>query len=129
MSRKHVQFRAITVDCSEAMDWEIVRVTFDTEAPDFDEENRTSPYLSISANFEFGDDVQLEFHDESDYNGDSLRKFDLWRSKAIAVSRRGYEFDITFDISENSFRELREFLKVLLRSDCFREENQQNKTQ
>ena len=120
MSKKRIHFNAVTVKCCEAIDWELVQVTFDTEAADFDEENRTSEYLLLSANFEFGNDVQMEFHDGDDYDGDRLEKVDLWRNRAIAVSVRGYECDVRFDLADDAFCELRKYLKVLLRSDCFR---------
>ena len=120
MSDKVFRFTATTVDCSEAIDWEIVQVCFDTEPSDFDETNRTSPYLMISANFEFSGDVQLEFHDGSEYGGDSLGRIDLWRNRALVRSRRNIEFDIDFELSDDAFAELREYLKILQRSDCFR---------
>jgi hypothetical protein len=89
--------------------------------PSFDEENRTTPYLLISANFEFSERVQIEYHDGKDYEGDSLNRIDLWRNRIFAISGRGCEFDIAFDLSDEEFAELREYLKVLQRSDCFRE--------
>jgi len=116
-----IQFTAATVECSEAIDWEIVQVSFDTMGSDFDEENRTSPYLMVSANFEFSKRVQIDYHDGRDYAGDSLARIDLWRNRVLAVSGRGYEFDIAFEICDGAFSELREYIKVLLRSDCFRE--------
>ncbi|MFC7339706.1 hypothetical protein ACFQY0_21150 [Haloferula chungangensis] len=88
----------------------------------FNEEGRTSPYLMISANFEFSNRVQVEFHDGSDYAGDWLRRVDLWRTRVLAGSRGGYDFDISFDLSDDAFAELREYLKILLREDCFREQ-------
>ena len=116
-----MRFRAPTVSCSEAIDWEIVRVTFDTEADDFDEENRTSPYLSISANFEFSDAVQIEFHDGDDYSGGYLREVDLWRNKVRVLSRAGDCFEIDFELSDTAFTGLREYLKVLMQVDVSRE--------
>jgi hypothetical protein len=121
MSRIKIQFTAVTVQCSEAIDWEIVQVNLDTREATFDEENRTTPYLLISANFEFSERVQIEYHDGEDYAGDSLKRIDLWRNRIAAISGRGCEFEIDFEISDDSFAELREYLKVLLRSDCFRE--------
>ena len=123
MPRSKVQFTAATVYCSEALDWEIVQVTFDTMDSDstFDEEDRTTPYLSISANFEFSDRVQIEYHDGKDYAGDSLNRIELWRNRVFAISGRRCEFDIAFELSDEAFDELREFLKVLQNSDCFRE--------
>lgn len=121
MTRIKIQFTAATVQCSEAIDWEIVQVNFDTMGPSFDEENRTTPYLLISANFEFSEHVQIEYHDGKDYAGDSLNRIDLWRDRIFAISGRGCEFDIAFDLSDEEFAEVREYLKVLRRADCFRE--------
>ena len=120
MSQKSIHFNAQNVECSEAMDFEIVRVTFDTEASGFDEENRTSEFISLSTNFEFGNVVQIEFHDRVDYDADSLKKIDLWRNKAIAISARGVEFVVNFDLMDDAFSELRNYLKLLLGSDCLR---------
>ena len=120
-SDNYFRCTAVTVDCCEAIDWEIVRVTFDTEEPDFDEEDRTSPYLSVSANFEFGDEIQAEFHDGQTYHGDQLRSIELWRDRVVAITVRGYEFDFDFDLTEDAFCQLREYLKVLLRSDRFQQ--------
>jgi hypothetical protein len=72
MPTKRIHISAVTVQCSEAIDWEIVQVTFDTEASDFDEENRTSEYLLLSANFEFGNDVQIEFDLRFDLSDDAF---------------------------------------------------------
>ena len=121
MSPRGIQFTAATVECSEAIDWEIVQVNFDTMDPGFNEENRISPYLMISANFEFSNSIQIEYHDGEDYAGGSLDRIELWRNRVLAYSGCGHEFDIAFELSDGAFNELREYLKVLLRSDCFRE--------
>jgi len=113
-----LNFRATNVSCSEAIDWEIVRVTFDTVADDFDEDLRCSPFLSLSANFEFSSGIQIEFYDD-DYSGGRLTKIDLWRDRVLACSEAGVVFDISFEISIDSFTELRSYLKVLCRKDCF----------
>ena len=121
MSQKVIHFTATTVECSEAIDWEIVQVSFDAGKPGIEETGRTSPYLLISANFEFGDEVQIEFHDGKDYNGDSVTSIDLWRDRVLLISGSGCEFDIVFNISDDALTKLRKFLKILFRSDCFRE--------
>jgi hypothetical protein len=121
MSARKFQFTAATVECSDAIEWEIVQVSFDTMNSDFNEENRTSPYLMLCANFEFSRRVQLEYHDGEDYAGDSLDRIQLWRSRVLAFSGRGHEFDITFALSDDAFSELRQYLKVLLHSDCFQD--------
>lgn len=112
-----LSFVASNVSCSEAMDWEIVRVTFDTVADDFDEDLRNSPFLSLNANFELANDVQIEFYDK-DYSGGDLTKIDLWRDRVLAYSEAGLVFDISFEISTDSFTALRSYLKILCRKDC-----------
>ena len=121
MSDKTIQITATTIECSEAIDWEIVQVCFDTEPSSADEADRTSPYVMISVNFEFDAKVQIEFHDGKDYGGDILRRIDLWRNRALIISRSEREFDICFALTDDAFTELREYLKVLMQSDCFRE--------
>ncbi len=121
MPSRRIEFTAATVECCEAIDWEIVQVNFDTMDSGFDEENRTSPYLMISANFEFNNLVQIEYYDGEDYEGDSLDRIQLWRRRVLAFSGCGHEFDIAFELSDDAFFELRHYLKVLLGSDCFQE--------
>jgi hypothetical protein len=121
MPQSKIQFTAATVQCSEVIDWEIVQVNFETIDPSFQDENKTTPYLSILANFEFSESVQIEYLDGKDHEGDSLNRIDLWRNRIFAISGRGCEFDITFELSDEEFAELRKYLKVLQRSDRFRE--------
>ena len=56
-----LKFIATNVSCSEAIVWEIVRVTFDTVSDDFDEAIMRAVHLtchlSCSADFDFGEDV------------------------------------------------------------------------
>ena len=118
---KRKEFTAARVGWSEALDWEILHVHFDTMDADFDEENRKSPCLIISVNFEFGDDVQIEYHDGEDYAGDSLERIQLWRGRVLVFSGGGREFDVAFELNEDEFTELRHYLKVILGSDCFHE--------
>lgn len=119
--QRRIQFTATVVDCSEAIDWEIVQVIFETAEQSLDESDRTSPYLLINVNFEFSRRVGMEFYDGKEYKADRLLRVDLWREHLLATSKGGYEFDINFNISEEAFAELREYLRILLLSDCYRE--------
>lgn len=121
MSMKRIEFIAATVGCSEALGWEIVQVHFDTMDAEFDEEDRKSPYLILSVNFEFSDDVQIDYHDGEDYGGDSLERIQLWRDRVLVFSGSGREFDVTFELSEDAFTELRHYLKEIVGSDRFQE--------
>ena len=125
LNNNTLNFTATNVSCSEAIDWEIVRVTFDTVADDFDEDLRITPFLSLNANFEFANDVQIEFFD-NDYSGGNLAKIDLWRDGVCAYSEAGLIFNINFEISTDRFTELRSYLKVLCRKDCFQGDDKHN---
>jgi hypothetical protein len=122
MPPRLIQFQAIQVSCGEAMDYEIVQVTFDSveDDPDADYRERASPYLMLSVNFEFDDAVQLEFHDgQADDGGYRVTEIKLWRDRVRVVAEGGPEFDIGFQLSKTAFTELRRFLKILFGSDCF----------
>ena len=121
MPLKIIQFTAARVECSEAVGFQFVQVTFDSSDAGFNEDNRISPYLLLSANLEFPAQIQVEFHDGEDYDGDRLSRIDLWRHRVRALSGQGHEFDIAFELSDDAFAELRMYLKVLMRSDCFQE--------
>ena len=86
-----VQFRAINVNCTEAIDWEIVQVLFDSMEDRPDEGDRTGPYFMIGVNFEFGREVSIEFHDGTDYGGGRAMTAELWRTRFTAVIRGGRE--------------------------------------
>jgi hypothetical protein len=118
-SRRRLVFSAARVGCSEAIDWELVQVNFDTTDESFDEANRTTPYLLISARFEFSDRVEIEYHDGEDYAGDSVESIDLWRRRVLVASGQGHEFDIAIDLPDDAFTELREHLTAIMGSDCF----------
>jgi hypothetical protein len=122
MPPRHIQFQAIDVSCGEAIDYEIVQVIFDSvkDDPEADYRERASPYLLLSANFEFDDEVQLEFHDgQADDGGYSVTEIKLWHDRVRVVAEGGPEFDIGFQLSKTAFTRLRRFLKILFRSDCF----------
>ncbi len=56
-------FEAKCVDCADAMDGEILQVSFDTVLEGYDEEDRSTPYFRISPDFEFPDPATVEWHD------------------------------------------------------------------
>ena len=64
----NINFDAIKVEYSEAIDGEIVQVTFDedkTEHPF----KRTKRYICISQNYEFPGKPTIEWHDGKGYDG------------------------------------------------------------
>ena len=124
MPPRLIQFQAIDVSCGEAMDYEIVQVTFDSvkDDPEADYRERASPYLMLSVNFEFDDVVQLEFHDgQADDGGYRVTEIKLWRDRVRVVAEGGPEFDIGFQLSQTAFTRLRRFLKILFGSDHLQE--------
>lgn len=118
---REVQFRAIKVECSEAIDWEIMWVLFDSMEDCPDEGDRTGPYLSASVNFEFGREVSIEFHDGTDYSGGRIMGVDLWRSRVVAVIKGGPAFEIDFELTEQAFGELRNYLTIMIPKRAFRD--------
>ena len=111
---REIQFRAINVKCSEAIDWEIMQVQFDSTEVCVDEESGSNPYLLLSVNFEFGRDVSIEFYDGSDYGGGRIAAVELWRTKCSIVIRGTASFDIGLELSDEAFAELRYYLTVMI---------------
>ena len=116
-----VQFRAINVNCSEAIDWEIVQVLFDSMEDRPAEGDRTDPYVMIGVNFEFGREVSIEFHDGTDYGGGRAMTAELWRTRFTAVIRGGRVFDIRFELTEEAFAVLRTYLTLMFPKRSFRD--------
>ena len=75
-------FKASSVSCSSAIGGEILQVCFDTMPESKDEDERGTPYVLISRNFEFPGSATVEWHDGSDYDGgaeivNELLKYEL----------------------------------------------------
>ncbi len=62
-------FEAKCVDCADAIDGEILQLSFDTVPEGYDEEERRTPNFRISRDFEFPDPATVEWHDGRDYDG------------------------------------------------------------
>jgi hypothetical protein len=120
MSSTKVRLTAKRVDCSEALGGDIMQVVFDSETSDFDEENRSTPYLLVSVCFEFGRCIAIEYHDGKDYYGDNIRRFELWRTGALAVLSRGIEFEIEFNVTDDAFVELQDYLRTIFPRRVYR---------
>lgn len=116
---RSLRFTATSVTCDEAGDFEIVQVCFDTLDAEADEEKRTSPYLMLSANFEFDDDILIEFHDGCDYDGGGRpAEVALRRERVVVIAEDGDRFEVDLQLSQRGFNRLRRFLKVLMGRDC-----------
>ena len=76
----------------------------------------------LSANFEFDEEVSLEFHDGEDYDGGfRVRKVALWRDRVQLSTEDGSRFEASFELSRKVFADLRRHLKILKGEDCMQE--------
>ena len=114
---KKIQFFAVEVECSQAIDFELQQVCFDAEPPCMDEEeeedvmNRVHPYFLMSGDFEHSGPDAVEWHDGRDYGGgDFIKSFELSRNRFAAELMNGLIFDVIFEISDEAFFELREYV-------------------
>ncbi len=112
-----IDFHARQVNCSEAIDWEIVQVAFDSvldgELNDT-QSDRKSPYLMIGENFEFSGAPHAEYHDGEDWGGGvGIRKMELRRDMAFVDLKSDFTFSISFELSDERYDELKEYLRIL----------------
>src|SRR6185436_16662039 len=102
------------VDCVDAIDGEILQVTFDTLLPSCDEVERRTPYVLISRNFEFPGSATVEWHDGIDYGGAKIKEMVLKRERVSATLDRKLGLDVTFRISDKKFAKLKSYLESML---------------
>lgn len=115
-------FEAKYISCADAMDGEILQVTFDTISEDQDEDGRRTPYVLISCNFEFYDSVTVECHDGRDYDGGAeIFAVTLSRTRILIKLDQELDIDVTFYLSDKKFTQLTSFLKRMIDADriCF----------
>ena len=110
----NLSFEAPYVDCSNAMDWEIQQVRFDTVC-DGAEDSRKSPYILISRNFEFSGVATIEWHDGNDYDGGALIRSALLESNRIVIILdKSRTIEITFALDALHFEGLKKYLRNML---------------
>jgi len=114
-------FDAKTVDCADALDGEILQVSFDSAAADQDEEERSTPYILISRNFEFPGSATIEWHDGQKYDGGAeIVSATLRRARISIQVDRGLNFDVAFRVPDKKFTKLTSFLKRMIDNGvCF----------
>ncbi|MFZ4776664.1 MAG: hypothetical protein ACOYM3_14935 [Terrimicrobiaceae bacterium] len=113
----NLSFFAPFVDCTNAMDWEIQQVVFDTvrDDPDAEEYTRKSPYVCISRNFEFPGAANIQWHDGNDNeNGDSIRSTALELDRIFIILGKEGTIEITFHLNDRQFEELERYLRNML---------------
>jgi len=110
-----LSFEAKYVDCVDAIDGEILQVTFATLPPSHDDVERRSPYVLISRNFEFPGTATVEWHDGIDCDGGrAITEMILRRERVTAGIGRKLELDVTFRISDKKFAKLKSYLESML---------------
>ena len=108
-------FQAKYVDCADAIDGDILQVTFDTIPPDREEEGRETPYVLISRLFEFPGTATIEWHDGRDYYGGAeIVSVALSRSRLLIHLDQGLELDVAFSVTDKKYTKLISFLKPMV---------------
>ncbi len=106
-----IAFEAKYVDCGDAIDGEILQVTFDSVAESEDWKNRRDPYVLIGQNFEFPGTPTIEWHDGDDYDGGAeVLKVSLTRTSVIIDTDKDVDFSLALFASDEEFSQLTDFL-------------------
>ena len=112
-------FDAKFVYCGDAMDGEILQVSFDTISETQHEDERSTPYVLISCNFEFSDSATIEWYNGSDYNGGAeIVDLTLSRTRISIKLDSGLVINIAFHLSDKEFAQLTSFLRRIIDDDC-----------
>jgi hypothetical protein len=110
-----LDFEAKFVDCADAIGGEILQVSFDTVPPSHDKDERCTPYVLISRNFEFPDSATVEWHDGKDYDGGAeITSVSLKRDRISIKLDRDLGFEVAFRLHDRKFARLRSFLRRMI---------------
>jgi hypothetical protein len=108
-------FDATRIDCADALGGEILQVNFETVPEDQDEDQRSTPYVLISRNFEFPDSATIEWYDGHDYNGGAEIVTITLRRTCITIRvDQELDFEVTFHLPDNKFKKLTSFLRRIM---------------
>ena len=114
------EFEAVEVTCSEALEWEIVQVTFDSK---FDTPERGEldfewnfPMVTVSVNFEFSSIPKVEWNDGAACGGGGIKQVRLTRDSIFLKTEDEEAFSILFKLSDEKYHELTEYMKIIFRS-------------
>ena len=106
-----IAFKVKYIDCTEAIDGEILQVTFDSAADSQDWKHRRDPYVFIGQNFEFPGAPTIEWHDGNDYDGGAeVLKVSLTHTNLVIDTDKEIDFSLTLFISGREFSRLLNFL-------------------
>ena len=114
-------FDATRIDCADALGGEILQVSFDTAPEDHNEDQRSTPYVLISRNFEFPDTPTIEWYDGHDYDGGAeIVSVTLRRTRITIRVDRELDFEVTFRLPDKKFTKMRSFLRRMMNNRiCF----------
>ncbi len=107
----YIHFKASEVEYNEAIDGEIVQVSFD-EDPDSDPFDRTKCYVMISQNYEFPGPPTVEWHDGEQYDGGSeVLSCKFTKNFFELTTTNGVKFRVKHDCQVKIFNKIRAFLQ------------------
>src|SRR5262245_21839744 len=110
-----VAFNAEFVECSELLGGDIIQVSFDTMPPGHDEDERRSPSVLISCNFEFPGPATVDWHDGNDCDGGGrIISMTLKRDRILIRLDCAVDFDIAFRLSDGQFKRLGSYLSRMI---------------
>jgi len=108
-------FDATRIDCADALGGEIRQVIFDTAPEDQDEDQRSTPYVLISRNFEVSDSATIEWYNGHDYEGGAeILSVTLKRTRITLCVNRELYFEVTFHLPDKKFKKLTSFLRKMM---------------
>ena len=108
-------FEARYVDGADGIGGEILQVSFDSVPASHDEEERGTPYVLISRNFEFPEGATVEWHDGNDSAGGAeIRALRLKRDGVSITLDRELAVEVSFRWRDREFGKLRSFLQRMV---------------
>jgi hypothetical protein len=113
-------FEAKFVGCADAIGGEILQVCLDTMPTSEDENERTTPYVLISRNFELPGSAAIEWHNGDDYDGGAeIISTILTRDRILIKLDRDLDLDVGFRIADRKFARLTSYLGRMVGAGVF----------
>lgn len=110
----NINFVASGVEYTEAIDGEIVQVSFDEvldEDLDQDPFSQTTCYLLISQNYEFPGKPTVEWHDgKTDDGGAEVANYKFTKDSFELTTTNSTKFEIQHNCNEKTFLQIQRFL-------------------
>jgi hypothetical protein len=108
-------FKAEKVDYSEALDGDLIQVTFEQRDSE-DYINDPPIYVSISVLYEFPPyEPSIEWYDGSEFNGGiEIESYELKNGYFEINLENGDSFEIDFEVDKTTFKNIESFLSDIL---------------